>query len=478
MKKTLTLLFAATLAANCVHAQNWLTTGNAGLTASNFLGTTDPVPLIFKVNNKAAGRIDYSTGVTKANTSFGFQTLNVNTAGGNSAFGYLALPVNTSGNANTAVGFNSMNRNVTGFSNTAFGSQSLAGNVAGFYNTAVGQACLSGSRGNDNTAVGRFAFVSLATGSGNTAIGSGANVSDSTLSNVTLLGFLTVGTASNSVQIGNSSVTSVKAANNVVIVSDGRFKKNVKQNVPGLSFINALSPVTYNYDIKGLDKYKGVIAQQVNANDRSISDAASKQYEDAVNKKEKILYSGFVAQDVEKVAEKLGYDFSGVYKPQNDKDPYGLSYAEFVVPLVKAVQELSKQNDDLKNQNDGQQKINTDLQKQINDLKASMALGSQSTSAGSNVQTVQLNNSAVLEQNVPNPFVNATTINYTLPQHYSKAVMIIADKTGKTVKEINLGGNGKGTVKLDAASLSSGTYHYSLYVDGHMTDSKQMLLSK
>jgi hypothetical protein len=35
----------------------------------------------------------------------------------------------------------------------------------------------------------------------------------------------------------------------------------------------------------------------------------------------------------------VGFDFSGVDKPKNNADFYGLRYAEFVVPLVKAVQE-------------------------------------------------------------------------------------------------------------------------------------------
>jgi hypothetical protein len=58
--------------------------------------------------------------------------------------------------------------------------------------------------------------------------------------------------------------------------------------------------------------------------------------------KEKILYTGFIAQEVEKTARELGYDFSGVDKPQNEHSLYGLRYAEFVVPLVKAVQEQQK----------------------------------------------------------------------------------------------------------------------------------------
>jgi hypothetical protein len=48
---------------------------------------------------------------------------------------------------------------------------------------------------------------------------------------------------------------------------------------------------------------------------------------------------------LEAAARKLNYDFSGVDKPKTEGGLYGLRYAEFVVPLVKAVQELSAKND-------------------------------------------------------------------------------------------------------------------------------------
>jgi hypothetical protein len=48
---------------------------------------------------------------------------------------------------------------------------------------------------------------------------------------------------------------------------------------------------------------------------------------------------GFIAQEVEAAANSLNFDFHGVDKPKNDNSHYGLRYAEFVVPLVKAVQE-------------------------------------------------------------------------------------------------------------------------------------------
>ncbi|HNU87209.1 MAG TPA: hypothetical protein PKJ94_02925, partial [Ferruginibacter sp.] len=75
----------------------------------------------------------------------------------------------------------------------------------------------------------------------------------------------------------------------------------------------------------------------------------------AIDTKEKILYSGFIAQQVEQAAKEAGYDFSGVDKPKNENDLYGLRYAEFVVPLVKAVQE--------------QQSIIKQQQVQIDELK-------------------------------------------------------------------------------------------------------------
>lgn len=75
------------------------------------------------------------------------------------------------------------------------------------------------------------------------------------------------------------------------------------------------------------------------------------------------ITSGFVAQEVEKAAQRLGYDFSGVDAPKNEKDVYALRYSDFVVPLVKAVQEQQQQITDLKNDN-------TELKSVIEELRA------------------------------------------------------------------------------------------------------------
>ncbi|PKF74497.1 cell wall anchor protein [Chryseobacterium sp. PMSZPI] len=57
MKRT--LLFAFTLAATSIFAQSWNTTGNAGTTpATNFIGTTDNNPIVFKQNNQQTFKLD------------------------------------------------------------------------------------------------------------------------------------------------------------------------------------------------------------------------------------------------------------------------------------------------------------------------------------------------------------------------------------------------------------------------------------
>jgi len=61
---------------------------------------------------------------------------------------------------------------------------------------------------------------------------------------------------------------------------------------------------------------------------------------------------------------------------------------------------------------------------------------------------------------------------------YSSAKIILTDKLGKTLKEINVSGKGRGSLQIDASMFSSGAYQYTLYVDSRLIDTKQMLLTK
>jgi trimeric autotransporter adhesin len=240
-----------------------------------------------------------------------------------------ALKNNISGDANTATGENSLQANSTGFQNTATGMNSLNSND-GNYNTGNGSHSLyNNSYGFQNCAFGYWSLYNNQTGSNNTACGALAGPSTSDLSNTGAFGYNAQPTASNRYHVGNTSVTWIGGQVGWSTYSDARFKRNVRNNVHGLDFILALNPVTYQWDIDELDQVIGTRKSEIS--DDSFDKARKEQ--------ESITYTGFLAQDVEVAAKDCGFNFSGIQAPVNEHTPYSLRYAEFVVPLVEAVQE-------------------------------------------------------------------------------------------------------------------------------------------
>jgi hypothetical protein len=163
----------------------------------------------------------------------------------------------------------------------------------------------------------------------NTAIGTGASIFGFPVQNATALGAGAVSDASNKVRIGNAAVTVIEGQVPFTTPSDGRYKFNVEEDVKGLDFILQLRPVTYQFDVQRFDQ---------NANHGQAGNAMNA---DAYKDAEQMRRSGFIAQEVEKAATSTGYNFSGIIKPRSEKDHYSLSYDAFVVPLVKATQELN-----------------------------------------------------------------------------------------------------------------------------------------
>lgn len=327
------------------------------------------------------------------NNAIGYQALYSNTsASGNNAFGLWALYSNTIGQQNTAIGHLSMYFNTEGHNNVALGAGTNFLNTTGDRNTASGYGAIASNfTGNENTASGYNSLYSITSGSDNTALGAFA-YNTGNFSNSTALGANTAITASNQVRVGDASVTSIGGQVGWTTLSDANFKKNVQNNVPGLIFINQLKPVTYNLDVEKINEFLGVTDKKNNM-DKLMEKAFEGKSEDEIKKisklssshgnntktdefmlqsikeKSEMVQSGFLAQDVEKAANALGYDFSGVDKPKNDKDHYGLRYAEFVVPLVKAVQELSQKNEQLNSKHTQLESEIEVLKKENNEIK-------------------------------------------------------------------------------------------------------------
>jgi len=202
-----------------------------------------------------------------------------------------------------------------------------------------------------------------------------------------------------------------------------------------------LNPVTYNLDLNAADK----IVQRPSIKDkhRKIIQP-TKEDVAARTAKEKILYTGFVAQDVEKAAKELNYDFSGVDAPKNDKDLYGLRYSEFVVPLVSAVQEVSKQNDSL------QQNVNA-LQTQIDELRNTVKV-LVNNSNNTNMISGSITSSNLIKI-YPIPVESVLNIEFN-GNSAQKARVNMYNVNGKLL----LSKSAVGSTQLDLKQLAAGTY--------------------
>lgn len=518
MKKYILLVLTFVMLSTLLNAQ-WSLTGNS-VSSTNFIGTTNAQALLFKANGIQVGQLQYGS---SANVSFGVSAGNGwNTLCCNVAIGYYALSANTSSN-NTAIGNSSLASNTSGQQNTSVGSYNLYAITTGAYNTSVGaytlnsattgsenvaigqgtlrsittasynaaygnaalnqntasnnnafgyralynntsgtpnsafgyNALLGNTTGSNNVALGNSALAVNTTGSGNTAIGdnAGPGGGSTNLSNTGAFGYGATVTASNNIVIGNTSIISIGGQVSWTAFSDGRYKRNIKENIPGLAFIKLLRPITYTIDATAIDEV-------TRPENRSAITATELT---ALKEKGQIKYTGFVAQEVEASAKQLGFDFSGVKEPQNDKDLYGLRYAEFVVPLVKAVQELSGANDSLKAViNDLTTRLGN-IQEQLKKLSTTLITG----------------DFPFLKQNFPNPFDKSSVIAYNLPSGTRKAVLTITDAQGHILKNVALGiSKGPGQAIITAGTLPPSVYYYSLTVNGKLIDTKSMILAK
>jgi hypothetical protein len=412
----------------------------------------------------------YNNTTGKFNVGMGYQTMYTNISGSdNTALGYKALYTNGAGHDNVAVGYEAL-YSCTGVYNIGIGDGALYTNTYANYNVGIGNAALYlNVTGQDNTAVGDAALTN-SLGGDNTALGFNAGTNN-TYSQCTFLGSLAdaenncnngiaIGykatvTAPYTIQLGNPLNTFTGSFGSTAMMSDGRFKKDIKENVPGLAFIKSLRPVTYHFNIHPLDKFL--------YGDKA--DKFEKENIRGVEEKEKIQYTGFIAQEVEASAKKLGYNFSGVKTPQNDKDIYGLAYAEFVVPLVKGMQEqqgiIESQADTIKTM---QSTLNNVLARmeimssQLSDIKECCS-SNQGSSLGSLLNGPQLLNA------VPNPTSGATVIYYYIPSTAKTASLQLTDANGQAIQTIAIANFGYSSSPLQISNLTSSIYYYTLIVD-------------
>lgn len=176
-----------------------------------------------------------------------------------------------------------------------------------------------------------------------------------------VFGYEAVDTAERQIQLGNT-LTTVYTYGAVQDRSDSRDKTEITDSDLGLEFINALRPVKYKWDYR--DDYAKALFPLPKHEDYQTEEEF-----DLANEKHRLEYTAFfsnpvkdgsktrdrfhygiIADELKETLDVLGIDFGGYqdHSVCGGADIRSVGYSELIAPMIKAIQELSKQVHDLK----------------------------------------------------------------------------------------------------------------------------------
>jgi len=406
-------------------------------TSSNNLPTTGPVKII---------------GITGATTTqllavlpLSSHPLYINNIGNSMRIGVLALGIETPASSSSAqygIGLSAF-----GFSSSdgAYGTLSKAfstnpnGNSYGIIANASGQGNLTGVWG--------------IAGAGTTGTGTRIGVRGFAVGGTTnFAGFFD----------GDVFINSPTFGGFIVAPSDQQFKTNINAITNANGIINLFQPKEFYFDTASFPQ---------------IHFSGNKQY-------------GLIAQEVELILPELvtnqvfpaQYDSLG-NQTSPDVAYKALNYNAFIAILMKGMQEQQLVIDSLSLVTNEQDSINEDLENRLTEIEN--CLGNtgicNNPNGGSGNRTSNLNvelenlNAIILDQNLPNPFKEKTTINYSIPEEVMEATLLFYDLNGRIIKQVEITERGEGTLTVYGENLKNGIYTYSLIADGKLIATKKMV---
>jgi hypothetical protein len=190
--------------------------------------------------------------------AIGFETLKANTSGNyNVAIGVQTLGANTTGVRNVAIGANCLGVNTTGGNNMAFGFQTMIQSTTGSDNVAIGSQSLNTlTTGGSNIAIGKESGRLVSGGGNNNTpsesiyIGQDTRASAAGNSNEMVFGHTAIGQGSNTVTLGNSSITKTFLRGNTMVnttTDNGVDELQVNGSISGIGFKQAYVTKTGAY---------------------------------------------------------------------------------------------------------------------------------------------------------------------------------------------------------------------------------------
>ena len=210
--------------------------------------------------------------------------------------------------------------------------------------------------------------------------------------------------------------------------SDERLKSNIQPDKGFLEKIATLRAVTYAYNKMG-----------------------------ELNLPEGIQH-GFIAQELEKVFPEM---ITEVNKPVFDNDGKiksqfqykAVDYMGLISVLTGGIQELNS-------------KVIA-LEKQLAERDPK--------SDRKSISPAENSKGAYMQQNIPNPFGDQTTISYQLPEETTSAEIMVFDLNGRLIKNYPISKN-QSEITIKASEIGSGLFIYSLVQNGQELMSKKMIV--
>lgn len=236
---------------------------------------------------------------------------------------------------------------------------------------------------------------------------------------------------------------------NSYLTSDKNLKQNVEEFSNALSIINKLKPKNYEFRHDGkfaalnlpVGRHYGLLAQELEEVLPNLVKEAPHQLNDLKPQAVEPTPNDGKMPTVTPVQNAVKGETINIK---------AVNYTELIPILVKAIQEQSAK---------------------IEELTILVAKLSQNTRSQPGVKFF-----GSLHEATPNPANNSSRITYSIPANTSRAELIINNAEGQKVKQIQL--NKSGLVDINTSSLSSGTYFYSLIVDGRSVDTKKMVIAR
>lgn len=392
----------------------------------------------------------------------------------NCFFGSNAGFLNVSGSDNVNIGRTTGNSNTTGNNNVNVGS--LAGNKSpsGSENVNIGFAAGLSGEGNQNTLLGTESGYYNKGGENNVFIGYRAGFGQSNITSGS--GNVFIGSRAGAAELGSNKLYIDNSATTTPLIY-GEFDNN-RVAINDNSFGNPQYHFWVNGDAGASGAWNSLSDERVKKNFAPIDNALEKitslngyTYDFRVGEIESLELPegrklGIKAQEVEKVFPEA-ISKGGEYMLVN--------YDALIPVLIEAVKELSVYEDENKALREEVADMDARLA-ELEQLVESLAVNNRQTEGSNTSNTADREEAPELLQNSPNPFNEETTIQYYVPEGAAGARIEVVGLSGIQLATYDGLSVGWGAINIPASALASGTYVYSLIVNGEKVDSKRMVI--